>query len=261
MISKYEHLRTTLLVRCAAGAGPYPARFHEMVEIVLVETGTLEITIENSNYQLTAGDMYVVFPNVLHTVTDQKCTKCLLMVSPALIPGHGLLQYKPENPVVRSQQLPSVVAPMVRRCVELYGQEEKRGLLLLHINSILGELLPLLHLQSRGAQTELIQRITEYILANCGGEMTLEQLAQQLGYSKYHISHIISSYFHCNFRTLVNSCRIAVAEEQLTRSDKSISAIMYACGFLNQSSFNRAFLKHTGITPSAYRKLHRRTEK
>lgn len=260
MISKYEHLRTTLFVRHTVGAGPYPARFHEMVEIVLVETGYLQITIDNNSYRLEAGDMYVLFPNVLHTITDQKCTKYLMMVSPALLSGFGLLQNKPANPVVQAAQLPPVLAPVISRCAQLYGQEEKRSLLLLHINSILGELLPLLHLQSRGVQTELIQKITEYILENCGGELTLERMAQQLGYSKYHISHIISSYFHCNYRTLVNSCRIAVAEEQLTHSKKSISAIMYDCGFQNQSTFNRVFLKHTGITPGDYRNLHRRSE-
>lgn len=261
MISRYEHLRTTLLVRHAAGAGPYPARFHEMVEIVLVDTGFLKITIDNCSYHLAAGDMYVLFPNLLHTITEQNCTKYLLMVSPALISGFGLLQNKPENPVVKAEHLPPVLAPMVRRCAELYGQEENRNLILLHINSILGELLPLLCLQDRGAQTGLIQKITEHILENCGGELTLEQLAQQLGYSKYHISHMISSYFHCNYRTLVNSCRIAVAEERLSHSEKPISAIMYDCGFQNQSTFNRVFLKHAGITPGDYRKLHRRTEK
>ena len=93
----------------------------------------------------------------------------------------------------------------------------------------------------------------EQIMENYAEELTLEELARRLGYSKFHLSRVVSDTFHCNFRTLLNSYRISAAEELLRSTRKTVLDIAYATGFQNQSSFNRVFLKITGMTPNQFR--------
>ncbi|MBQ3865893.1 MAG: cupin domain-containing protein [Clostridia bacterium] len=45
----------------------YPARFHKHLEIAFVEEGVLDVTIDNQTFELNKGDLYVVFPNLLHS--------------------------------------------------------------------------------------------------------------------------------------------------------------------------------------------------
>lgn len=260
MISKYERLKSTLTARCnqVYASTPYPVRFHKDIELLYIEEGCLEIQLDMTQYRLEAGDLCAVFPNILHSITEQCCTKCLIMVSPALIPDFSKLlsQNKPLRPVLRANELPEIVAHLCHRCSQLRPTEKDRSTLLCHINSLLSEILQIMPLQQRSSDPGLVQKIVEFILSRYTDDISLEQLAQAVGYSKYHVSRCLNDTFGCNFRTLVNNYRINAAEEMLLHSDKTITSIAYACGFPNQSSFNRAFLKYCGMKPTQYRKAH-----
>lgn len=256
MVSKYERLQNALTASFNCSNGSYPARFHKDVELVCVEDGFLEMQIDKSQYRLESGDVCIVFPNILHSVIRQECRKHLIMVSPALIPEFNRLfsQYKPHCPVLPAQEVPDVIPVLFQRCTQLYTFDGNRNIMIAHINSILSELLREMSLQPRSSEPELVQKIVEFILARYTEDISLEQLAQAVDYSKFYVSRCLNDTFGCNFRTLANNYRISAAEEMLLHSGKSITEIAYTCGFPNQSSFNRAFLKYCGMTPSQYKK-------
>jgi AraC-like DNA-binding protein len=88
-------------------------------------------------------------------------------------------------------------------------------------------------------------------------ELTLSKLSDQLGNSKQQISAAINEYAQRNFNDYVNYFRIQVAKKMLQdgQNDKfTISSIAFDTGFSSLSSFNGAFKKFEGMTPSAYRK-------
>ncbi|WP_420322576.1 helix-turn-helix domain-containing protein [Flagellimonas sp.] len=88
-------------------------------------------------------------------------------------------------------------------------------------------------------------------------ELRLDNLADLLGISRHHTSQIINEYFNTNFFDFVNSHRIAEAIELLEAKKKEVnlSEVGYLAGFNNTVSFNKAFKKNTGLTPSKYREL------
>ncbi|MBO7311046.1 MAG: helix-turn-helix transcriptional regulator, partial [Clostridia bacterium] len=71
--------------------------------------------------------------------------------------------------------------------------------------------------------------------------------------SKYYVSHIMSNKLKMGFNDYINSIRVSNACKYLRKTDKSITEISGIVGFNTMRTFNRAFLKQTGMTPSEYR--------
>jgi len=86
--------------------------------------------------------------------------------------------------------------------------------------------------------------------------LTIDDLAQRLETNSKYISQIINEFYHQNYYNYVNSYRINEAKLLLANpaSDKySILGISNMAGFASKSTFNNAFRKFTGITPSEFR--------
>lgn len=84
-------------------------------------------------------------------------------------------------------------------------------------------------------------------------DLSLRDLSDATGATKNHISETLSQHLGVNFFDFVNKCRIDEAKRLLAETDKTILAIAFEVGFNSRSTFNAAFKKHTGTTPSAYR--------
>ncbi|MFC0186132.1 helix-turn-helix domain-containing protein [Pseudarcicella hirudinis] len=87
-------------------------------------------------------------------------------------------------------------------------------------------------------------------------DLSLSQLSEQLNTPAYQVSEIINRHYQESFFDLINRCRIE--EIKLRLNDErfnrfSILGIAMDCGFNSKSSFNTAFRKFTGTTPSDFR--------
>lgn len=88
-------------------------------------------------------------------------------------------------------------------------------------------------------------------------ELRLGILAEKLGTNKHHLSQVINDNMGFHFFEYINMLRIREAEQLLRdeqHADMTISEIAWKVGFNNRVSFNTAFKKHTGHTPTAFRK-------
>ena len=91
---------------------------------------------------------------------------------------------------------------------------------------------------------------TSYCYRNC--DLKLPELAGRLKVTTHQLSQAINENSGHNFAGLINKYRV---EEALTlmRDNKNFSEIAFQVGFNNRTSFNEAFKKLTGKTPTAYR--------
>jgi AraC-like DNA-binding protein len=84
--------------------------------------------------------------------------------------------------------------------------------------------------------------------------LSLPQLAECLGISPHQLSQFLNTRLNKNFKMFVNEYRIGKAKELLIQDkDAKVFAIALDAGFKSKSTFNAAFLKVTGTTPSEYR--------
>ncbi|WP_133067237.1 helix-turn-helix domain-containing protein [Flagellimonas pacifica] len=88
-------------------------------------------------------------------------------------------------------------------------------------------------------------------------DVSLSSVSKLMGKSTQKVSEVINQYAKRNFNDFVNFHRVQEAKKMLLddENDKyTISAIAFDSGFSSLSSFNGAFKKFEGITPSAFRK-------
>lgn len=90
-------------------------------------------------------------------------------------------------------------------------------------------------------------------------ELTLKMVAADLDLNQHRISQVINEHFGHGFNDFVNSYRVDLAKKYILSPDKSIytiEAIASEVGFKSKPTFNTAFKKKEGITPSEYKKLN-----
>lgn len=85
-------------------------------------------------------------------------------------------------------------------------------------------------------------------------ELRLTDVANQLEMSPNHLSQVINENLQKNFFDFINHYRVAEAKKKIAQeSKKTLLQIAHEVGFNNKTSFNNAFKKHLGMTPSSYR--------
>lgn len=90
--------------------------------------------------------------------------------------------------------------------------------------------------------------------------LSLESVAEEVGLSKSHLSRTIHSELQTSFSDYVNSLRIDEAKKLLLNPDfakYTLISIGLESGFNSKTTFNTAFKKFTGVTPSQFKKENR----
>lgn len=86
-------------------------------------------------------------------------------------------------------------------------------------------------------------------------ELTLTDLANQLGTNPSLLSKIINRSFGKNFNDFVNEYRVLEVKENLANPNNAhltIMSLAYDAGFNSKATFNRAFKKFIGDSPKSY---------
>lgn len=89
-------------------------------------------------------------------------------------------------------------------------------------------------------------------------DISLSGLARRSGVPAKEISALINQRHGLHFFDFVNRYRIEHAKLLLIETDDTVTNIIFASGFNAKSSFNSAFRKQTGMTPSAFRQENRK---
>lgn len=89
-------------------------------------------------------------------------------------------------------------------------------------------------------------------------ELKLNELADYLKISAHNLSQIINDSFNQSFIDYVNSYRVKEFQNRIQQPDSSkftLLSLAHEVGFNSKSAFNAAFKKHTGQTPTEFKKL------
>lgn len=92
-----------------------------------------------------------------------------------------------------------------------------------------------------------------HIQMHLGGDLALETLAEQAGFSPYHFHRIFREVVGEPLRQHVRRLRLEQGAYRLKISEASILRIALDVGYGSHEAFSRAFKQQFGLTPTAFR--------
>lgn len=238
---------------------PFPSHVHDVVEIVCLLTGSVEMTIGGKKLLLLPGDISIAFPVVPHSYdyVSEDASGLTLIFSPDTIVEfyHTFRTMQPTQPLLTDADKAKELDPIIRGFQKISQQDQHSPLKLGYLHLFLSYLFSCLSLSpiEKRSYSGMSYQVLQYISEHFTEPLTLENTAHELGISRIHLSHIFSQQLHINFRQYINTLRIDRARTLLRNPAYSISQIAYLCGYGNQRTFHRAFLTHCGMTPNQLR--------
>lgn len=243
------------------------AHLHYYVEIVYMREGRAKAFIDSDVYEIKSGDLLLVFPNRIHRFEDMVCNNKydLFIINPDIVSdlSERISEENPEDPVIRNvkrnERLLSLIGILsdVKNFPQAYRDTLIRGYFLSFFAEVL-EMLPMR--AAKSDENQAMRTVIRYCALNFTKDLSLTILEEELHLSKYYISHLFGDKLGIRFNDYINSLRISESCRLLRVSDMSITEISNASGFGTLRTFNRAFIKQMGVSPSEYKRNCRNEE-
>lgn len=232
----------------------YPPHIHYCYEIIAVTEGEMEITVDEHSFSLHPGQLAVIFPNQLHSLsTPEHSSHRLCIFSPEIV---GWYSKRTKNLIPEKNLIEN---PSEQIC-ELFRELENgkniysvKGVLYLLFGEI-DRQISMTDRKSSREQSSLIYKILDYIQQNSFTECSLKSVAGSLQYDYAYLSKFFKKAVGYTFCEYLNMLRADHACYLLRTGDGTVLEISAQCGYSSLRTFNRNFMKYIGMTPKEYRK-------
>ncbi len=127
------------------------------------------------------------------------------------------------------------------------------NILSVHLLRLYAATKPRLPIYEGGLPQHQLRQVLDYINEHLDRDINLSDLAELLGISQFHFSHLFKQSLGKSPYQYLLQQRIERAKQLLKQTNRSIMDIALECGFSSHSHLSKQFRQLTGITPKAYR--------
>lgn len=258
MKAVFENKEQNILVKHIRGFQRFLPAFHDHVEILLILSGSIRVSIGENQRVLQPGEMSVCFPYQIHSYEESADAEVLLVLFPSKavdVFGDALLKVCPVNPYWKPEPYFVTLLQRLLAHSNQPGREEAE-LTKVYICAIVGELLQQIPMNAvKEKDTNAIQKLLLYCQEHYLQNVSVASAAKAVNISQSYVTKIFATEQKCAFRTYINRLRVMDVKKLLVETNRTITDIMLTCGFNNQSTFNRVFQEETGMSPREYRKF------
>lgn len=103
-----------------------------------------------------------------------------------------------------------------------------------------------------------MSKAVDFLHANCSRSISLDQVAQAAEVHPVHFARSFRQVHGCTPGEYLRRLRIDDACTKLIISDISMTDLAIESGFADHSHFSHSFRRQLGMSPTTYRKIHRR---
>ncbi len=255
------------------GFGRYDLHYHSIWEIDYVVSGDGENIFHDSVYPFAPGDIYVIKPYQMHNAypageIELFCIRFSLESVIKSVFSDSDFNDEMTKDVIRFADVIRANDPnydgvhtIIKKILNEWqsrrvGWHSATRLLLAQLFIELTRNFKAksgLAFFGSGSDNFGIHRALDYINTNYTQQIRLEQAAQCAIMQKNYFCTQFKKHVGCTYYSYLTSLRIRHACTLLLSTDTNIKKIALSSGFLDISTFNKAFKKTTGVTPKEYR--------
>ncbi len=253
----------------------YPPHWHTPVEIIMPLENSYTVRLGDHKIILNNGDIIIICPGVIHSLEApehgeriifqaeismfhliKEMESVLSLISP-------VLTVTPAN----APDIHRELQKLLLKIAEEYTQNNPLSEPAIYASLL--ELFVLIgrsytentdrfdtHNQKQKEYTEKFISICNYINEHCTEDLTLDEIAERAGFSKYHFTRLFKQFTDVTFYRYLNQKRIACAERLLTNPEISVTEVALQCGYSSLSAFLRMFKLIKQCTPTEFRNLY-----
>jgi AraC family transcriptional activator of pobA len=226
------------------------AHAHPFWQIDFISKGHGYFSCEEQEQPFEAGDFVIVPKEVRHAFVypGKKCEWLSLKFS---VKGFS----QSLRPQVFKPN--SITSPAVQIVRDILPQEQlPDGRMLVILNSTLKIFVQYFLLNSdvlNSVHSEFLAKIFEYV-ASCNGKyVTIDELAEQVGYSAKYTSNRFRREAGCPLKYFLDQQRFNHAQKMLCFTGESVSDIAGQLDFSDMYAFSRFFKRWAGQSPTSFR--------
>ncbi len=223
----------------------HPTVAVDTFELIFCVAGQVKIFENKKLYNLTAGNLLLLEPNILHGGYEESSGKT----------SFYWLHFKTDGDF----KIPKFSADFlggkrIFRELSHFSQLNPpfTEVLLAKLLFELGE--------TNTVKSKISHEISEYIRINSASKLTVNQIAEKFGYSPDYITRIYKKEFGDNIKNAIINNRLNYIKSLLLNTNDSIKAIAEQCDFDSDNEFIKFFKYNAGQTPTNFRnrfyKLH-----
>ena len=244
-------------------AGRTDLHVHEFFEIEFAVEGGGKQVINEIEYELSEGTIFLLTPGTFHKII---CT-----------PEIKLINIMFDETVLSDTLLPELIGQTSNYLLKLdegeYLEIKTLAKILisnlkntgsynsLFINNIINCIIIKILRGSNRIQVgenagrhAALNGAIKFLYKNFNENPPLKDVASMFGYSPNYFSKIFTEFTGRGYIEFLNSLKIAHAKLLLSSGTKTVSEIAFCCGFSSLSNFYRVFRDETGVAPIDYRK-------
>ena len=232
---------------------PVP-HIHDDLEMIYNIRGSTVAVLDNTEYYVNPGDVFLAFPNRIHGYRDLDDREGFVIIfSNDLYKAlfGTFMEKMPQNPVVPKENLPGDFLDQLEQIWELCSSGQElwaQGLYL----TLLAQILAGMDLIPVSGSPDTIKTILAYCFSHYQEPINLDSAARTLHLNRFYISHIFKERMGMGFSSFINMLRVEHACGLLDK-EKNITEIAFASGFSSTRTFNRVFREIKGMPPREYK--------
>ncbi len=266
---------STLLLYNNTDYEEYPNHWHPAVEIVMPLEGEYSMECNDIPFNLRINDIIIICPGVLHHLYAHRGRRIIFQVDLSMLQSfeeyESIFAIMQPAVLVTPEEFPGIHESCVKLMKGIY--DEYFGNAPLRNVSIVQKFLEMLVHVGRyytaspdrfvgirpvkqQEYTEKFMSICNYLNQHCTEDLTLEEVADLAGFSKYHFSRLFKEFAGMPFYKYLNTRRIAYSEKLLLDPEINVTEVAIRSGFNSISAFMRMFKIVRNCTPTQFRNLN-----
>lgn len=240
-----------------------PGHWHNCIEIFLVLSGMLTVTVENEAYHLFEDDIILVNSGQIHEIQSDYNVVVALQIDPSYYKNElgQCVSFLCNSTAYHNKAKFNELKRIIAKIIQInYNQKENNDLLIVSFSyQLILELVKNFKNPKEGngdTSSKSLQRlgsIIRYMNEHYAEHITLEQVAEREYLAPSYLSHYFRINMDITFFNYLTMIRMNRAVKDLLTTSLTIEQISANNGFANSRYFVSTFKKQFGMPPRQYR--------